>query len=268
MTTSFTGTDGFSYAPGNAQALGRRADQQDAFGFSDPSDRGFMDHGGLLAVVADGMGGLERGAEASQIAVRRLIEVYTGKPREESVAEALRRAADAADRAVFNFAAAAGLERDVGSTVIAAALGPRGLAWISVGDSALYLCRNASITLLTHPHTLAARLERLVERGELSPEAARIDPDRDGLTSYIGAGSLTEIDASTKPIALMAGDAVVLCTDGLFRALTPNEIAEAAAAAVDGQAACDALLARALARNLPRQDNVTVLCVKVARTDH
>ena len=53
------GSDGLSFAPGNAQAQGKRSDQQDSFGFSDPADAAFLVHGGLLAVVADGMGVIE-----------------------------------------------------------------------------------------------------------------------------------------------------------------------------------------------------------------
>lgn len=265
MTTSFIGTDGLSYAPGNAQDVGRRSEQQDSFGFSDPTDRDFMAHGGLLAVVADGIGGLARGAEASRIAVRSFLGAYATKDREEPVAQALRRAVEAADRAVFKFAESVGLQKDVGSTLVAAAFAPHGLHWISVGDSAIYLFRRPTLSLLNHPHTLAARLAQMVERGELSAEAAKMDPDRDALTSYVGAGALVEVDTEEQPITVAGGDFVVLCSDGLFRALGPDDIAAAIDPAGDGQAACDTLIRRALARNLPHQDNVTVLCVKIGQ---
>ena len=54
-------------------------------------------------------------------------------------------------------------------------------------------------------------------------------------------------------------------TDGLFRALGPDDIAAAIGSAADGQAACDALIRQALDRNLTHQDNVTVLCVKIGQ---
>jgi len=99
----------------------------------------------------------------------------------------------------------------------------------------------------------------------LSAEAAKMDPDRDALTSYVGAGGLVEVDTGEQPITVAGGDFVVLCTDGLFRALGPDDIAAAIDPAGDGQAACDTLIRRALARNLPHQDNVTVLCVKIGQ---
>src|ERR1700730_17003758 len=261
--TIFIGTNGLSYAPGNAQDVGRRTEQEDSFGFSDPTNHDFMAHTGLLAVVADGIGGLAPGAEASRIAVQSFLDVYAAKSREETVAKGLRPALEAADRAVFGFAESVGLQKGVGSTLVAAAFTAEGLHWISIGDSAIYLFRRPKLTRLNHPHTLAARLEQMVERGEISSEAARIDPDRDALTSYVGTGGLVGGDAGAR--ALAAGDFVVLCTYGLFRALGPDDIAAAIDSAGDGQAACDSLIRQALDRNLPHQDNVTVLCVKIGQ---
>ena len=263
MTTNFIGTDGLVYAPGNAQDVGKRSDQQDSFGFSDPGDAAFMAHGGMLAIVADGMGGMAHGAEASQIAVRTFLAQYAGKQPGEAVTQALARAVEAADRAVYEFAASVGLQRDVGSTLIAAAFTPAGMHWTSVGDSSLYLLRGARMERLNRPHTLSERLAELVKRGEMSEEDAAIDPDRDALTSYVGGGRIAEIDASVEALALTPGDMIILCSDGLYRALSAEEIARIAASADDGQRAADALVAQALARELPRQDNVTVLCVRV-----
>jgi serine/threonine protein phosphatase PrpC len=243
--------------------LGGRTEQQDSFGFSDPSDEAFMAHGGLLAVVADGIGGLAGGADASRIAVRSFLDAYATKERTEPVAQALRRSLESADRAVFEFAQTAGLHNDSGSTLVAAALTAQGLYWISAGDSAIYLFRRPELILLNRFHTLAVRLQLMVERGEISADAARIDPDRDALTSYVGAGQLVEVDACEHPLEFADGDVVTLCTDGLFRALGPEEIAAAVALPGDGQAISDDLVRRALERNLAHQDNVTVLCVKI-----
>jgi len=255
------------YAPGNAQDVGKRDDQQDSFGFSDPRDTTFMAHGGMLAIVADGMGGMAHGAEASRLAVRAFLQQYASKQLGEPITQALGRAVEAADRSVFEFATSVGLARDVGSTLVAAAFTPSGLYWMSVGDSALYLCRDGSLTQLNHPHTLSARLAVLVKRGDMSPEDAAIDPDRDALTSYVGAGAIAEIDSPREGVAVTPGDTVILCSDGLYRALSHEEISRIAAGADDAQEAADALIASAVARELPHQDNVTVLCVRVTEKE-
>jgi PPM family protein phosphatase len=264
VTTPFIGIDGLACAPGNAQAIGKRDDQQDSFGFSDPANAGFIQHGGIVAIVADGMGGMAHGADASRIAVRTFLDQYALKTSDEPISLALGRALEAADRAVFEFASSVGKERDVGSTLIAATFAEASLRWISVGDSALYIYRDSSLTRLNHPHTLGARLAELVKRGEMSPEDAAIDPDRDALTSYVGAGGIPQIDSPAESVPLASGDMIILCSDGLYRALAEDEIARIVTTASDGQVAADALLANALARDLPRQDNVTVLCIRLA----
>lgn len=267
MTTHFIGTDGLVYAPGNAQDVGKREDQQDSFGFSDPNDAGLMAHGGMLAIVADGMGGMAHGAEASQLAVRAFLQHYATKQIGEPITQALGRAVEAADRSVFEFATSVDLARDVGSTLVAAAFAPSGLYWMSVGDSALYLCRDGALTQLNHPHTLGAKLAELVKRGVMSPEDAAIDPDRDALTSYVGAGGIAQIDSPSEGVAVTAGDTVILCSDGLYRALSREEIARIATSAADAQEAADTLTASALARELPHQDNVTVLCIRITNQE-
>jgi protein phosphatase len=265
--TSFIGTDGLSYAPGNAQHRGGRDQQQDSFGFSDPADRDFMNHGGLLAVVADGIGGMADGADASRIAVHTFLQSYAAKDQAETVGHALRRALETADQAVFQFARRGkhqgGIQNDAGSTLVAAALAARRLFWTSVGDSAIYLYRHPQLTLLNNPHTLGAQLDRMAQRGEISPDDVKSSPDRDALTSYVGAGGLAEVDAEEEGTPVVAGDLLLLCTDGLFRALDPGDIAGVLDSTPNSQSACDALIARTLARALPHQDNVTVLCIRI-----
>ena len=94
------------FVPGNAQHVGARNEQQDAFGFSDPGDRKFVAHGGVVGVLADGMGGLECGGEASRVAVRDFLKAYEEKTLEEPVPDALCRALQAANRSVLETARA------------------------------------------------------------------------------------------------------------------------------------------------------------------
>src|SRR5271154_3661002 len=126
------------FAAGNAQNIGARPQQQDAFGFSDPSDRAFVTHGGFLGVVADGVGGLTHGSEASQSAVRAFLQAYRLKSPAEPIREALARSLRAANTAVLRVASAPSAE-GAGTTLIAAVLHGQSLYWISAGDSRIYL---------------------------------------------------------------------------------------------------------------------------------
>src|SRR5258708_7794356 len=106
-------------APGNAQDIGARTDQQDAFGFSDPGKSGFVSHGGVAAVVADGMGGLAHGAKASKTAVHTFLLAYEAKTPSEPIPDALQRALLEANRAVCSLAAGADMKSGVGTTLAA-----------------------------------------------------------------------------------------------------------------------------------------------------
>jgi len=63
--------------------------QQDSIGLADPEDRAFLAHGGYLAVLCDGMGGMQHGDVASQTAVRAILDAYAQKLPDESIPAAL-----------------------------------------------------------------------------------------------------------------------------------------------------------------------------------
>src|SRR5580698_5519707 len=121
------------FSAGNAQDIGAREEQQDSFGFSDPSDKAFVRHGGFLGVVADGMGGLSNGREAGAAAVRSFLAAYQAKPASESVADALSRSVGEANQAVRQIVQN-GSAHDAGTTLAAAVVLDSELYWIAVGD--------------------------------------------------------------------------------------------------------------------------------------
>lgn len=248
--------------PGNAQDIGSRARQQDAFGFSDPGDAGFVRHAGLLAVLADGMGGLERGEEASRLAVRTFLAEYAQKHSDQEIPSALDAAMAAANSAVNGLGRGAGSEAP-GTTLVAAAVRGDELYWIAAGDSSLYLWRGGSLTQLNTPHIYARALDLAVTAGKLTDAAAQADPQRDALTSYLGVGTALETDRNIRPLKLQSGDRVVLCSDGLSNTLSESEIA-AALGSGHPQEACEALVSSALDRQAPGQDNITILLLDAA----
>lgn len=252
--------------PGNAQALGDREAQEDSFAFSDPGDTELVGHGGLLAVLGDGMGGLAHGAAASRAAVRAFLGAYGAKTAGESIAEALDRSLRAAQRAVVELGGEISPSEPIGTTLVAAVVHDGALHWISAGDSRIYLVRGQEVAQLTRDHVYGERLREEARAGRISEREALEDPLRDSLTSYLGGEGLAEIDQNARPLPLRAGDRVILCSDGLYRALAPEEIT--AALGDDPHRTCEALVETALARRLERQDNVTVLmwsCEEEAR---
>jgi len=243
--------------PGNAQHQGARDSQQDSFGFSDLEDRGFTSHAGCLGVVADGMGGMAHGGAASATAVQAVLREYAAKTPEESIQDALERAVRRANEAVVALAEAAGAPREVGTTLAAAVVHGTEMHWISVGDSRVYLCRRGRLTQVTVDHVYAADLDARLADGEISAERAQTDPDRDALTSHLGQTTLGAIDRSAAAFPLLEGDRIVICSDGIYRALSAAELA--APVAKPPQDACEALVASVVAKQLAKQDNMTVI---------
>jgi protein phosphatase len=256
-----------SFLPGNAQHIGSRGSQQDSFGFGDPHDKGFLAHGGFVAVVCDGMGGLEYGDLASRVAVRAFLDAYARKLPEETIPEALERSVREANARVVELAHEKGAADQVGTTLVAASFlengaGGKEFYFISVGDSGIFHVSAGHMRMINHPHTFAAFLDEAVGRGSLSREQALLHPERESLTSFIGMDVLDEIDSNGQPWPLRSGDTVMLASDGLFKTLSEADILSALHGRAP-EAWADTLVAATLAAENQFQDNVTVLTVNV-----
>jgi len=242
--------------PGNAQHIGAREEQQDAFGFSALHDPEAVKRYGMLAVLADGMGGLDMGKEASQLAVQTMLNEYLEKTAGETVPEALEKALHEANNAVCELALQHELEWNVGTTLVAAVIKEGMLYWISVGDSRIYLYRGGVLIPLTRDHIYANVLDLRVREGQLTREEAETHPERHLLTSYLGIPKLDEIDANRKPFRLAAGDWILLCSDGLYDELSESLLEEAVR--MPPPQAADFILQHVLALENPYQDNATI----------
>jgi PPM family protein phosphatase len=247
------------FLPGNAQHIGARHSQQDWFGFADPDDGEFIAHGGFLAIVCDGMGGMEYGDAASRTAVRAFLDAYQRKSPAESIPDALERSVREANAQVVALAHSLGLSEGIGTTLVAAALHDHSLYYISVGDSGVFYCSRGQCRTLNRPHIFANVLDAAVARGSLSREDAESHPERESLTSFIGAEKLEEIDRNVEPLPMAAGDTVLLASDGMFKTLDPQEIQASLQGAP--QTWPESLVERTIAKKREYQDNVTVVSV-------
>src|SRR5262245_1039989 len=212
------------FLPGNAQHIGARQSQQDSFGFADPDDLAFIAHGGFLAIVCDGMGGMEHGDAASRTAVRAFLEAYRRKTPQETIPAALERSMQEANASVVELARRFGMVEGIGTTLVATALVDRAMYYISVGDSGIFHVSGGQVQTVNHPHVFANLLDQAVARGQITPEAALAHPERESLTSFIGAEKVDEVDRNIDPWPLQDGDTVLLASDGMFKTLEPSEI--------------------------------------------
>ncbi|HUQ91416.1 MAG TPA: protein phosphatase 2C domain-containing protein [Bryobacteraceae bacterium] len=249
--------------PGNAQHIGSRQQQQDAFGFSNLANEAFRKHAGMLAVVADGMGGMANGDAASRCALKAFLQAYESKTEAEDIPDALLRAIHKANSAVYQLALEMGSADDMGTTLVAVAVKNDRMHWISAGDSAIFLYRDSEFTALNAPHIYGAELDEKVSQGAMTRADAMAHPEREALTSFLGMERLSVVDRSIRALALREHDVILLASDGLFKTLSLDQMAEAMQG--DAQEMSEALVNRTIAAAKQHQDNVTVVAISAEK---
>ncbi len=251
--------------PGNASHIGRRMQQQDAFALSDFADNDFVTHGGYLALLADGIGGLQHGAKASQLAVRRFMDIYLQKELSQPIPQVLDFALEAANRAVLDTARQLGCVEQMGTTLVAAVVHQGLLYWRAVGDSHLYLCRAGRLSQLNADHNGLSQLQVQVAQGLLSQQQADEHPHRLALEYYVGFDPLPQASCIGQPLSLQPDDRLLLCSDGIDSVLSADQIIDCLEAApmIAAEKLCDAVLTR----NLPYQDNLTAVVLAFAASE-
>jgi serine/threonine protein phosphatase PrpC len=224
-----------------------RAHNEDAYGFD-------AQHG--VAVVADGMGGFERGEVASRIAVETVLaQAIAGRP-----LDAAFRAAHDEIRRLANPES----KEKVGSTAVAAAVAGDTLHIAWAGDSRAYLLRSGALQRLTHDHSLVAEL---VRHGVITEAEAQTHPNRNVVTRGLGITlkdkARDEGPAETLSLPLEPGDRLLLCTDGLHGFLPEPVIAEELAGDALAEVA-QRLVGRTL-EETAAGDNVTAVVMSWSR---
>lgn len=195
---------------------------------------------GHLAVVCDGMGGHEGGREASTRAVATIFATFERGSFEASQtprgrAALLKKAVEEANAEVYALAPSAVHARP-GSTCVALLLHPGGVEIAHVGDSRIYLVHGSQVTQLTRDHSVVGQL---VAAGVLTPEQAEHHPDANQIVRALGMKKDVEVELAEHPLPYVAGDAFVLCSDGMSDLVKPEDLLQivgsAPAAQIAGQ---------------------------------
>jgi protein phosphatase len=174
----------------------------------------------------------------------------------EQYGERLREAVERSSEVIVAYGRDHADARGLGSTVTAA-LVVDGQAYIAnVGDSRTYLLRDGTLQRVTRDHSL---VERLVEAHQIEPEEVYDHPNRNLIYRSLGAGRAdVEVDIFTE--TLRAGDALLLCSDGLWEMVHDPEMERTIKEVRAPAAACDRLIA--LANENGGEDNITVVLVR------
>lgn len=236
------------------QIPGNRPYQEDDYGLLDGRDLGIDG----MVVVADGMGGHVGGATASSLLCKTFVESY--QRASGPIADRLRDCLGDANAALADAIAENPHLMGMGSTLVAAVISQRGIEWISVGDSPMWLFREGRLRRLNADHSMASVFEDLVAAGRMTAEEAATDPKRHALRSAVMGDEIRLIDVSSQPVAIKKGDRLLLASDGLMT-LDDEEIARILQHTRNAtlEDSARALIEAVAAVEHPHQDNATVL---------
>src|SRR5579859_560959 len=215
---------------------------------------------GHLLVVCDGMGGHALGREASQLAVRTIVQMVEAANPGLSPAAALHGAIVQAGRFVYQMGGAGPQAGRPGSTCVSVLVHAGRAEVAHVGDSRAFLFRRGQIWQLTKDHSV---VQQMIDLGALTADQAARHPEANKITRALGMKAETDVELREPAIAYEAGDIFVLATDGLCDLVRIEEIAAALAQAPSLEAATEELVRAANARG--GHDNITVLLARVGR---
>ncbi len=220
-------------------------------------------NGCVLAVVADGMGGLSGGRKASDQAMmtaKQLFERYV--PETDAPASILRQLVQEAHLVIKLTAISS--EEQPHSTLAAFLINPDGEChWIHVGDSRIYHYRNNRFIKRTTDHSY---VQTLVDQGTITEEEANVHPESNVLMGCLG----TERDPpmGTHFIAtLEPGDILMACSDGVWHYFDNDELG-AALSSLSPREASEFLIQKARSRGHGGGDNLSLVIVKLESLDN
>jgi len=184
-----------------------------------------------LLMVCDGMGGQQGGETASRLAIETACQMIKRDIKdgitENTVRRILECAAAAANSVVYETSSMDIHLKGMGTTMVGAVVTGNTAHFVHVGDSRAYLLRDDFLTQLTCDHTVA---QMLISSGQKTAEELIGDPRNSRLVRAVG------VEKSVRPdifsIDVMPGDAILLCSDGLYNYLSHEELCALTAIAV------------------------------------
>ena len=225
----------------------------------------------LFAVLADGIGGHRAGEVAAELAVNHMMQAVAhsdGRHIQDTIEDAVIQASDA----IAAHSESNPNLKGMGATCAAAWIVGDKLHTAYVGDSRIYLMRGGRIQQLTVDHTW---VQEAIDRGVLTPEAARVHPNVHVIRRYLGSPNPPEPDFRLKlfndegnqnaennqGLQLLPNDVLLLCSDGLTDLVWNDEILEVIRSKSSLKEAARALIE--LANSRGGHDNTTVILISV-----
>ena len=237
--------------------IGDREEQQDRVAiFPHPSFKG-----AVLAVLADGMGGLSGGAMAAEQVIHASKSNFERFGPGANVREMLSASINDGHDSIRLTALSE--EKDPHSTACVFVMTPGRADWAHCGDSRIYHFRKGELVSRTVDHSLVMR--KMVVPGFLTEEQAESHPNKNLLVSCLGEEARPEIDfGETTP--LQDGDCFMMCSDGIWAYYKTEELGQLLST-LSPKEASDALVARARERAKGRGDNCSLAIIKITEIE-
>jgi serine/threonine protein phosphatase PrpC len=234
-----------------------RGQNEDFIGYAEPRTPEQARSQGWLFALADGCGGHDCGEVASRIAVDTLVSSFYANSARKSARTLLEELVQAANTKICEFSAEA---RPGGSamatTVVACVLRQDRATVAHVGDSRCYLVRRGQAQALTRDHSV---VQEQVKMGLLSEEEAAESEARHQLSRSLGTNP--SVNAEVNEHQLVAGDVLLLSSDGLHGSVSPQEIAAVMSRFPDLQEAARMLVSLACEKD--GGDNISIQLIRI-----
>ncbi|MBR1506422.1 MAG: serine/threonine-protein phosphatase [Eubacterium sp.] len=245
---------------GMSSIIGTRDYQQDSL-FADVQNQN------CIGIVCDGMGGMADGDKASQTAVCTFVEDYYSLKNHDNIPLFMENEAKKIDELVYEIESEDGEKHGSGTTIVAVIIEDNRMYWMSVGDSRIYIIRGKKILTVNRDHNLRLRLDQKIQDGTItSTEYHREEKNAEALISYLGIGNVSLIDVNREALELREDDIVLLCSDGLYKRLEDEEIAEIVMyEEPDMKRAAKRLTDVVMRRTKRNQDNTSVVLMQYGR---
>ncbi|MCX7711937.1 MAG: Stp1/IreP family PP2C-type Ser/Thr phosphatase [Clostridia bacterium] len=210
-------------------------------------------------IIADGMGGHNSGEVASQMAVNiisnHILENPESFTNEEQIQSSLREVIEKANSLIYAASKDNSDHYGMGTTLILAVVCNRKLYIGHVGDSRVYVLRDANLEQITTDHSF---IEELLKNGSITREEALKHPKRNLITRALGC--MEEVEVDTYICNLKENDIYILCTDGLSNLVDEETLKNIVSNNEDPDTACRELIDTANSNG--GEDNITVIVFK------
>ena len=210
-----------------------------------------------IFAVADGVGGAEAGEVASQTAIEVLDEAFRHQTESADVEDLMELAIQRANASIHQMAQEHAKFSMMATTIVALHLKDNIATFGHVGDSRLYrLSPDGKLHRETEDHSI---VEEEVRAGRMTPEQAANHPSKNVISRALGAEQAVDVDM--KVMEVEEGTEFLLCTDGITRHITDNEIRQLMVVTNNTDELCNELKQRCYERGA--EDNLTVVVVRV-----